>query len=162
MPLRSEVVVVPSWPGSRDVGKNFLISEMDAVRAEKWAWRAFFALKGSSERIPENIAGLGMVGIAIVGLNVFLQADVDPARFEALLDEMLTCVRVVRDPKTKDAVSGGPIATDLLPGDVEEVRTLAWLRSEVLRVHTGFSPADAISTLASAIQARMPEVSPSA
>lgn len=157
---KRETVVVPAWPGNRDAGKTFVITEMPAAQAEKWALRAFLALKGSEERIPDGIQGLGMVGVAIIGLNVFLQADIDFSKIEPLLDEMMTCVQIVRDPGAADHASGLPVATSLVsPDDIEEVATRAWLRSEVLRVHTGFSPADALSALVSAISSKAPETS---
>lgn len=145
---KSEIVVVPSWPGNRDGGKSFRITEMSATRAEKWAMRALLMLKGSGERIPSNVQGLGMVGIAILGLNVFLQGSIRPEDLEPLMDEMLTCVEIIRDPRHPEVAT--PLVSD---DDVEEVQTRLWLRSEVLRVHTNFSPAEALSKLISAIQA---------
>ena len=53
---------------------------------------------------------------------------------------------VVRDPRRPD------IAQPLLPDDIEEPRTVAWLRSEVLRVHTGFSFADGLLNLVTMIR----------
>lgn len=134
-----ETVVVPAW-GTRDDGRVFTITEMPAAQAEKWAWRMFVALKGTSGEVSKELAQLGMVGVAIAGLNAFLQAPVAFGEIEPLLDEMFTCVRIVRDPNHPDK------ATPLIDGDIEEVQTRGWLRSEVLRVHTGFSIAEAIST----------------
>lgn len=151
---KSETVVVPKWPGNRDTGKMFVITEMPAAQAEKWALRAFLALKSSGERIPDNVAGLGMVGVMIIGLNVFLQANVDFDKLEPLMDEMFSCVRIIRDPRHPDVVTD--LASD---DDIEDVATRAWLRSEVLRIHTGFSPAEALSGLISAILAPRPDSS---
>lgn len=140
---KSETVVVPKGLGDgRDDGKLFLITEMPAAQAEKWAMRAFLVLKGSGERIPENVSGMGMVGIAIIGLNVFLQGTVDPAQLEPLLDEMFTCVQAVRDQRH-------PTAATAVGDYIEEVQTRLWLRSEVIRVHVNFSPAEALSKLIS-------------
>ena len=145
---KSEVVVVPAKDGNRDSGKHFLITEMSAMEAEKWAMRAILMLKGSGERLPDNVQGLGMIGVAILGLNVFLQGTIKAGDLEPLMDEMMTCVKMVRDPRTPG------VATDIVsPDDIEEVSTRLWLRSEVLRVHTGFSPADALSKLIESIQA---------
>lgn len=143
--LKIEDVVVPKW-GGRDESKKFRITEMSAYRAEKWAFRMFLAMKGTGGRIPEGAEKLGMVGVAIAGLNAFLAAPVSFAEIEPLLDEMLTCVQMIRDHKHPD------IPTDLRDGDILDVRTLGWLRSEVLRVHTGFSAADAFSKLISVTQ----------
>lgn len=154
---KTEMVRVPDWDGSRDAGKYFLITEMPAARAEKWAMRAFLALKGTTGEVPPEVMQLGMVAVAWRGLNAFLAADVDAAKLEPLMDEMLTCVQMIRDPRAVDKATGGPVATPIVSDDdVEEVRTILWLRSEVLRVHTGFSAADALSRLVSAAAAATP------
>lgn len=143
---KTENVTIPKWEGNRDAGKVFKITEMPAARAEKWALRALLMLKGSGERIPDNVQSLGMVGVAIVGLNVFLQGNINAADLDPLMDEMMTCVEIARDPKHPEVSS--PIVSD---ADIEEVQTRLWLRSEVIRIHTNFSVADALSTLISTI-----------
>lgn len=150
---KSEVVTVPSEWGARDAGKHFLITEWDAFRAEKWAWRATLLLKGSTAQIPLDVARLGMVGVAVRLINAVLAADVDPDKMEKLLAEMMTCVQMVREPGTKDPLTGLPLGTPIGAGqdDIEEVRTILWLRSEVARIHTGFMPAAALSELLSAL-----------
>ncbi len=145
MARKSEVVIVPAW-GCRDDGKMFLITEKAAIPAEKWALRMFVAIKGTGGELPPGLEQLGMVGVAVAGLNAFLAAPVRFEDIEPLLDELLECVAVVRDPRRPD------IAQPLLPDDIEEPRTVAWLRSEVLRVHTGFSFADGLSGLLSLIR----------
>ena len=140
---RKTATVIVELEG-RDQGKVFLLTEMSAAMAEKWALRMFIALKGSGSEISEEMARLGMVGVGLAGLNVFLRADIDPKVLEPLLDEMLTCVKRVRDPKRPDLAT--PISAEI---DIEEVPTLLWLRSEVIRLHTNFSPADAMSRLIS-------------
>lgn len=147
MARKHEIVTVPSWEGNRDAGSQFLITEMSAAAAEKWGLRAFLLLKGSGERIPDSVAGLGMVGVAIIGLNVFLQGNIKPEDLEPLLDEMMECVKKVRDPRKPELAT--PLVSE---DDIEEVATRLWLRSEILRIHTGFSPAESLSKLISAIQ----------
>lgn len=149
---RREIVPVPPGYG-RDSSppKHYLITEWPALKAEKWAWRVAICLKGTTAQIPEGVERLGMIGVARYILNGFLRADIDEARFIPLLDELLQCVQMVRDPSARDAATGFPVATPLVSDDdIEEVRTVAWLRSEVLRIHTGFSVAEAISLLLSA------------
>lgn len=143
---KSESVTVPAEWGGRDAGKVFLITEAPATQAEKWAWKVIIALKGTTAQVPETIAPLGMVAVAIRGINSFLASDVSFERIEPLLDELMTCVQIVRDPRARDKSTGGPIATALVSADdIEEVRTVAWLRSEVLRIHANFSFLDAVS-----------------
>jgi hypothetical protein len=150
--LKKQDVTVPQWSG-RDDGKVFRITEMPAAQAEKWAWRLFIAMKGTTAQVPPEIAQLGMVGVAIRGLNSFLAADVRFQDIEPLLDEMMTCVTRVRDPAHPD------VATNLIDGDVEEVQTRGWLRSEVLSLHVGFSVTDALLTLICQVMAPVPALS---
>src|SRR5207253_9774349 len=65
---------------------------------------------------------------------------------DQLIDE---CVTIIRDPKAIDKTTGLPVATPILAGEVAEVATLSWLRSEVVRVHTNFSVLDSLSGLLS-------------
>lgn len=142
MSLKTKVVVIPKDPlWGRDQGKAFLLTEMPAAEAEKWAIRAFLVFKGSGAEIPAEVRGLGMVGVAIIGLNVLLKADVKYEDLTVLLDEMLTCVQVIPDQSNVDT------ARKPLPGEIEEVATLGWLRSQILELHTGFSVADSLSKL---------------
>ena len=152
---KTEVIQAPAFCG-RDAGKTFVITEMPAVQAEKWALGMFLALKGTSGQIPQEVERLGMVGVAVATINAFLAADVDQKKLEPLLDQMLTCVKRVRDPKAPDVVT--PLRLEI--DDIEEVATLPWLRSEVLRVHTGFSFAESLSQLISAIQKAAPSSTP--
>jgi hypothetical protein len=155
-------VVVPAWAGNRDADKTFLITEMSAAAAEKWAARAFLALtRTGGAQIPLEARELGMVGVAIVGLNMFLKGGVEFRDLEPLMDEMFTCVRMIRDPRAVDQATGGPVATEIVSDDdVEEVQTRAWLRSEVLKLHTGFSIADGLSWLISEVASSRASQSP--
>lgn len=148
---KREIVPAPSssWIG-RDAGKTFLITEWSARRAEKWAWGITFALKGSMSEIPLEVARLGMVGVGIRLLNVVLRADVQYGAIEPYMDQLIDeCVTIIRDPKAIDKTTGLPVATPILDGEVAEVATLSWLRSEVIRVHTNFSVLDSLSGLLS-------------
>lgn len=143
--FKTTTYVVPA--GDRDAGKVFFIREFPALQAERWARRMFFALKSTTERIPENVASLGMVGVAIATINVFMTADVDEAKMEPLLEEMLAGVQMVRDkahPEIRSAV--------LWETDVREVSTIVRLRSEVLELHTNFSLIEAFWSLISSIR----------
>ena len=148
--FKEKDVTVPEW-GGRDAGKTFHLVEQPALKVEKWAWRFALAIKGTSGFIPLDIeatlARFGYVAVAIRGVNALLAADVEFAKGEPLLDEMLECVQVVRDPKHPG------VHTKLLPTDIMEIRTIGWLRDEIVRLHAGFSFADAICQMASAIAA---------
>lgn len=140
---KTHLVRVPHQ--NRDVGKYFLLTEMSAADAEWWGWRAMLALKGTGGEVPPEIMQFGMIAVAWRGVQAFLSADVKPEAIKPLLDEMMTCVRTVRDEKRPD------VATELMDGDIAESQTILWLRGEILRLHTGFSAADALSHLASAV-----------
>ena len=122
---------------NRDHGKNFLLTEMPAARAEKWAARAFLALAKSGVELPDSTTTNGMAGFATVGFEAI--GKLDWADAEPLLDEMMTCVQIVPSPN---------IVRALVPGadDIEEVSTLFTLRKELLELHLGFSLAASPST----------------
>lgn len=136
---RKEIVVtIPSW-GQRDAGKHFKITEWPAATIERWGLRMMIVLKGTTAQIPEEVSQLGAIAVAIRGINSFLAADVDPDKLIDLLDQLLECVQVIRDPQQPH------IATAIVSSDdIEEVVTRGWLRSEVLRLHTNFSLADSL------------------
>lgn len=152
--------VPPEW-GRRDAGKHFLITEWPAERAEKWALAALMAFnRGGGEFGVEHAIGRGMEGIAVIGVQTFLRGQMRAEETIPLLDQLLECVQLVRDPAARDVATGLPVATPIVsPDDVEEVQTRLWLRSEVLKLHTGFSPGDALSTLISAIMTAAPSQS---
>lgn len=143
MPLQSAVVRVPDFPGTRnrDKGKIFKLTEWDSERAEHWGIRAMLALGSTNDaRLPLNMAGMGMEGIAIVGINAFFAQtramgdDSVKAVVIPLLDELLECVEIIRDPKHPE------IVTKIVPKtDIEEIATRMWLRGEVLSLHLNFS-----------------------
>ncbi len=135
MSRKTKIVTIQNE--GRDKGKKFHITEMSAVRAEKWAARAFLALAHAGVEIPEEVKGAGMAAIAVIGLRAL--GNVSFSEAEPLLDEMMSCVQYMPDPKY-------PInLRSLIEDDIEEVITLAMLRSEVFELHTGFSLANAIN-----------------
>jgi len=134
----------------RDKGKLFLLTEMAAVPAEKWATRVFLALIESGVDIPDHIVAAGMEGlVSEEGIGAILKGILSGAgkmrwnTLEPLLDEMLECVRVVPEPVANPDFSR-PI--NLNADDIEEVKTLLALRKEILALHTGFSFAAKPST----------------
>lgn len=143
MSRKDAVVVVPSFPGTRDrdKGKTFRITEWSADRAERWLDRAILAINKGGGELPLDLAGIGWEGIAIIGINAFLRGNADTETLLVLQDELLECVEIVRDPKHPTVLS------KLLPGDLEEIATRKWLRAEVLSVHANFPVAVAFREL---------------
>lgn len=133
---KTKEVIVPL--DGRDKGKKFLITEMPASTAEKWAARAFLALAHAGIEIPEELQGAGMAAIAIVGLRALGRVSWEEA--EPLMDEMMACIQSVQPAITRPVIEE----------DIEEVTTRMWLRSEVFELHCGFSIAGAVLTPAAA------------
>jgi len=123
---------------SRDNGKTFLITEMSALKAEKWATRALLALGKSGADIPDNVRHSGMAGMAALGLRAL--TGISFSESEPLLDEMLTCVEYIPDPQ-KNPLYKRPLMDE---NDIEEVKTLLDLRLEVFALHTNFTSGESL------------------
>lgn len=123
----------------RDKDKVFVITEMPASQAEKWALKAFLALARSGVEIPNDIKGLGIQGVFVIGLKSMVGLQFKDA--ENLMDEMFTCVQVRPDAKANYPFMRPPVEED-----IEEVQTRIELRLAIFELHTGFSLADAVLT----------------
>lgn len=134
----------------RDQGKQFTVTEMPARQTERWAFRALFTLS-KFMNIPEHIMSAGMAGVAQLSPQVMLSVPFE--QIEPLLDEMMACVKIVRDPRHPE------MAFPLTDDDIEEIATLLFLRSKVWELHTGFSWADALSRWMSAKTQLQPDSS---
>lgn len=134
--MRREAEVTIGSEGGRDAGKTFVVKEMSADRAERWATRALIAVANAGVKLPDEVLRQGMAGIAVAGLSsLAVGARLNYAEVEPLLDEMMGCVRI-KEPR---------LVRDLTPDDIEEVATRVRLRQEVLSLHLGFSIRDALS-----------------
>lgn len=120
----------------RDKGKLFVITEMPATHGERWAMRAFFILAKAGVEIPDDVAKSGMAGLAAIGLQQLFKEtkfeDVTP-----LLDELMGCVRIVRDHSHPE------MTFPLMEEDTEEIQTRMLLRAEAFKLHVGFLKAAA-------------------
>ncbi len=139
MRKKKEVTILDE---NRDKGKTFVLTEMPALQAERWATRAFLALTKAGIDIPPDIINQGIVGISILGIKALAGMHTEEAYW--LMDEMFTCVAYRPAPDNALYVRV-PIGDD-----IEEVSTRLLLRREILELHTGFSFADVKSTLTSA------------
>lgn len=155
MARKEKIIQVPEW-GNRDAGKIFLIKEWPAARAEKWAIRALLAYtRNSNVQIPMNMASAGWEGLAVLGINALLAGGMQASEIIPILDELLECVTIIRDPKAKDVTTNKPVAHPIMEGeDIAEIITRGWLRSEVFELHSGFSPAAALSMWFSTMERR--------
>jgi hypothetical protein len=126
-----KVAFVKITAEGRDKGKEFKITEMPAMQAEKWAIRAFLALARGGIEIPEDIADQGLAGIAVVGFKMFGSMRWEDA--EPLLDEMFACIEAVPEPGNHDKV------TSLFESSIDEPATNLFLRKQVFGLHVDFS-----------------------
>lgn len=113
----------------RDKGKAFLLTEMPAMQAERWALRLLLALAKAGIEVPE---GEGMAALAQTSFSPLIFGKIDLKEAEVLLAEMMDCVEIIPDPKAN-------LARKLYPDEIEEVATLFKIRMEVIALHTGFS-----------------------
>lgn len=130
---KTKLVVITGSDDNRDKGKHFLITEMDADKAEKWGLRALLLAAQHGADIPDHVKDSGMVGVAIMGVQSILGGikfnDVEP-----LLEEMFSCIQIIPDMKNNPE-----FIRKLIADDIEEVSTRAKLRAEVFDLHAGFS-----------------------
>lgn len=120
---------------NRDFGKTFLLTEMPAMKAERWAIRALLALAHAGVDIDDGARRAGMAGIARAGLKALQSLEFAEAR--PLLDEMWDCVRIIPDVKNIEfsrTLMRGEVEGD----DIEELSTIWDLRQEVFALHTDF------------------------
>lgn len=117
----------------RDKGKVFVLTEMPASQAERWANQVFFHLAATGIDVGDAPRH-GIVGIAIVGLKAIFSIPFDIA--DPLLNEMFGCVAI----KPSDRAEPRPLVEE----DIQEVTTRWKLRGEVLALHAGFSSAVAL------------------
>ena len=165
MELRSEdgrkeaIVAAPAWCG-RDAGKHYFIKEWDAERADHWAIKALLAYNRGGADISMDVIGRGMEAIFFVGVQTFLRGQIKSEEVIPILDELLECVQIVRDRNAIDKMTGNPVVTPIASKeDIAEVKTRWFLRSEVLHLHTNFSPLELLGRLASSIMTPAPATS---
>lgn len=135
MPRKTTFVQIPQEQDNRDSGKMFLLTEMPALKAEKWALRLLLALTRSGIEIPDDVASAGMAGLATLGFKMLGNVNFFDA--EQLFDEMLTCVRHIPDPSRVEVTT--PLIMQGGDGDtIEEISTLVTLRRGVFSLHADF------------------------
>lgn len=122
----------------RDQGKRFIISEMPASRAEKWAMRLAFAVMGAGVDVPDGFGKNGMADIASFGMKALGKIPFDVA--EPLLDELMACVQIAPNPQDPT------VSRPLIESDVEEIPTRLKLRMETLKLHIDFFTSVAAQT----------------
>ncbi|SRR5579871_6549642 len=134
----------------RDKGKTFLLTEMPAVRAERWASRVLALMVKSGATVTPEAADAGMQGLAATmpasgsAITASEASTMITALQDPSLEDWWTCVQYVHAPGQP------PMAIDL--GDacpIEEIATITHLRMEVLGLHVDFFSNGKPSTSAS-------------
>jgi hypothetical protein len=132
--MRKNEIVTISADG-RDKGKVFIITEMPALKAERWAIRALLALARSGVELPDDAARGGMAALAHAGLKALHNLAFEEAK--PLLDEMWSCVTIVPNPRNIEVFR--PLVMNEMEGDdIEEIGTIWVLRERVFRLHSDF------------------------
>lgn len=129
---RKEVTYKVENPASRDIGKEFIITEMSAWDADKLA-QDLYRIMGEQgfTGIPADVISMGCAGFATYGLPVLTSAS--PEVSQALRDRLISTVEIAitHDNKTTRRAVNGPI-------DFEEVETIRALLDKVFEVNFGF------------------------
>lgn len=133
--MRKTETVVISADG-RDKGKTFILTEMPALRAERWALRALMALAKSGAQMPEGMERGGMAAIAVAGLRALQNIEFDEA--QVLLDEMIDCIEIMPDPRKNPGFKRELVRNMAEGDDIEEIATIFTLRQKVFELHTSF------------------------
>jgi hypothetical protein len=120
----------------RDLGKTFVITEMSAWDAIRWAARATLALAQSGVQIPEG--ALSGAPETIAASAFALLSLVPEAVALPLLEEARECIQF--QPSTNAAVALQPVEFGGISA-VEEPITWATLLRRVFVLHVGFSVA---------------------
>jgi hypothetical protein len=150
--LRNKIVPIPTpGPGereNRDAGRSYLITEMPALKAERWARHAIGAMSRQDLNVREEFGKLGMLGFYLLGLQALAGGDM-PA-VDELMDEMLTCIKIIESPTVLRPLGGD--------GDIWEVSTIYLLRKELIELHMGFTFAELALILMAAASAQQPDL----
>lgn len=127
--------------GGRDNGKKFVITEMAAIPAAKWAFRAFLAISRSgTSAIKEALnfdfedadwqSKATLCEIASLGIGIF--GAMNFAESEPLIDDLFNCIKIMPDPKV-------PLVTrHLIEDDIEDPTTYLRLQKDAFMLHIDF------------------------
>lgn len=132
MARRREDVVIDDV-NSRDHGKTYVITEMDAERGEWWSFRVLQAILGGSNgddlKLIDFKAPLAELAPIAIKMGLTALSNLPPEKAKPILDEMMACVSV----KMPDGT-----LRNMLPNDIEEIGTRVKLRGAMLELHTSF------------------------
>lgn len=140
MALKTTTITIHGDKNNRDEGKKFLITELPASKAERWAVRALYAVFNSNIELPEGINADEVQGInglsklyLTYGLRIFGAAKFE--LIEPLYQELIECCEYLG--KGNDRASR-KLDKDNIDEIIEEVSTLVTLRIEAFKLHIDF------------------------
>lgn len=135
---RVEEVRIEGDPATnRDAGKLFIVTEMPAVQAERWASRLIVLLSEAGADVPEGWEPGSQSLAELLKLGApFIKVLQDPS-----LEEWWGCVKYQHRP---NQMPQAIVFNDRC--QIEEVSTVGALRMKVLELHTGFFSAVKRST----------------
>ncbi len=136
MGRNSERVVIDA-PG-RDLGRVFILTEMDSWAALMITAKIAHALSLSGINVPE--VAKSPEGLAEGGIR--LMSYIAPAVAEPILNELRDCIGVM-PPKAKAGAVPQPLIPENQP---HEIKTWFTLLTKLYYLHLGFSPAANIPT----------------
>lgn len=117
--------------GGRDDGKVFVITEMPAATAERFAWKVMCACAAGGLNIPIEALKSGWSGLSQLGPRIL--TSIPYAELSPLLDEVMQCIAIA--PNQNDQSKTRRVD----PDDIEEITTLITLRLEAFKLHADFS-----------------------
>lgn len=129
----------------RDHGKVFILTEMPAIPAEVWATQAMWLLVEAGMKVSEDEQAAGMEGLDSVRATAALD-PIESMRFaralqSPTLDAWWGCVQYQHKP------GQAPMPIDRGENcPIEEIKTVAFLRMQVLTLHTDFFSLEGAST----------------
>ena len=130
---RKEITFVVQDQASRDVGKEFIITEMSAWDGEELASQLFRIMgEQGITGIPDDVINMGSAGLGTIGMNVISAASPEAAR--ALRDRLLSTVQIAIESEEAGRIVravNGKI-------DFEEIETIRLVMAEVFKVNFGF------------------------
>lgn len=146
MARKTEKVIITA--DNRDKGKTYLITEMGAFQAAKWARKALLSINTNMLEVSwlrsllvvgddgklslSKIADLEMAGVAAIGvLNLF--SAIPESVMDALQDDMLACCEFIPGHN----LPGRPVV-DQIEGDIEEPSTIITLQASAIGLHLDF------------------------
>lgn len=123
--MARKIVTYTVTAEGRDKGKTFVLTEMSATQAHKWATKAIFAVLNSGVEMPDEMLKMGLAGFAMMGIGAI--TDIPFAVAEPLLDELMTCVQIQQQLATRR----------LVEEDIEEPWTIFELQGQAFTLHVG-------------------------